>query len=61
VRQGYKNCSLHPCSSSCRELALGGLPAADVEQYAAARFAGAELPVGLVTLLVQRSREARSS
>jgi tetratricopeptide (TPR) repeat protein len=40
---------------SCRELALGGLPSADVEQYAAARFAGAALPVELVTLLVQRS------
>ena len=42
-------------TGSCRELALGGLPAADVEQYASARFAGAELPVELVTLLVQRS------
>jgi DNA-binding winged helix-turn-helix (wHTH) protein/tetratricopeptide (TPR) repeat protein len=42
-------------TGSCRELALSGLPAADVEQYAAARFAGAELPVELVTLLVQRS------
>jgi predicted ATPase len=40
---------------SCRQLALGGLPSADVEQYAAARFAGAALPVELVTLLVQRS------
>src|SRR5262245_54488552 len=40
---------------SCRELALGGMPSADVEQYAAARFAGAELPVELVTLLVQGS------
>jgi predicted ATPase len=40
---------------SFRELALGGLPSADVEQYAAARLAGAELPVELVTLLVQRS------
>jgi tetratricopeptide (TPR) repeat protein len=42
-------------TGSCRELALGGLPSADVEQYAAARFAGAALPVELVTLLVQRS------
>lgn len=42
-------------TGSCRELALGGLPSADIEQYAAARFAGAELPVELVTLLVQRS------
>src|SRR5262249_54003707 len=40
---------------SCRELALGGLRSADVEQYAGARLAGAELPVELVTLLVQRS------
>src|SRR5262249_32425260 len=40
---------------SCRELAVGGLPSADVEQYASARFAGAELPIELVTLLVQRS------
>src|SRR5262245_25483596 len=41
--------------SLCRELALGGLPPADVEQYAAMRFAGADLPVELVTLLVKRS------
>src|SRR5262249_33895709 len=42
-------------TGSCRELALGGLPSADVGQDAAARFAGAALPVELVTLLVQRS------
>ncbi len=39
----------------CRELVLGGLPSADVEQYVSARFAEAELPAELVTLLVQRS------
>jgi DNA-binding winged helix-turn-helix (wHTH) protein/tetratricopeptide (TPR) repeat protein len=39
----------------CRELLLGGLSAADVATYLAARFPGAELPRDLLPLLVDRS------
>ena len=39
----------------CRELLLGGLPAADVASYLAARFPGAELTGDFVPLLIDRS------
>jgi len=39
----------------CREILLGGLSAADVASYLAARFPGAELPQDLLPLLVDRS------
>ena len=39
----------------CREILLGGLSAADVASYLAARFPGAELPDDLLPLLVDRS------
>jgi DNA-binding winged helix-turn-helix (wHTH) protein/tetratricopeptide (TPR) repeat protein len=41
--------------SLCREIPLGGLSAADVASYLAARFPGAELPQDLLPLLVDRS------
>src|SRR5262245_21324800 len=39
----------------CCEILLGGLSAADVASYLAARFPGAELPADLLPLLVDRS------
>jgi DNA-binding winged helix-turn-helix (wHTH) protein len=39
----------------CREILLGGLPAADVASYLAARFPGAALPEDLLPLLVDRT------
>jgi DNA-binding winged helix-turn-helix (wHTH) protein len=39
----------------CREVLLGGLSAADVASYLAARFVGADLPEDLLPLLVDRS------
>src|SRR5262249_38755625 len=39
----------------CREILLGGLSAADVASYLAARFPDAELPADLLPLLVDRS------
>jgi DNA-binding winged helix-turn-helix (wHTH) protein len=39
----------------CREILLGGLSAADVASYLAARFQGADLPGDLLPLLVDRS------
>jgi len=39
----------------CREILLGGLSPADVASYLAARFPGAELPEGLLPILVDRS------
>jgi hypothetical protein len=39
----------------CREILLGGLSAAGVGRYLAARFPGAELPQDLLPLLVERS------
>jgi predicted ATPase/DNA-binding winged helix-turn-helix (wHTH) protein len=39
----------------CRQVVLGGLSAADVVCYLAARFPGAELPHDLLPLLIERS------
>ena len=39
----------------CREIALGGLDAAQLGRYLAARFASAPLPPELLPLLIERS------